>query len=223
MSDQLQQLKIGDAIQVQLAGDRTETRHIVRVIGCQPGVSLLISTPRANGHALLMREGHALTVRLMSGNSVFGFESKVLRVCVAPFAYLHLAYPTELASTVVRKAQRASTNIIASVENANRGADAREPSSVVISDLSVAGASLLAPVPFGAVGDPIMIRLKLTIGGIEKYLALTAIIRGVREREGAGSDNTRQRHGVEFQMLEPDDQLVLHGYVYEQIALGKAI
>jgi c-di-GMP-binding flagellar brake protein YcgR len=223
MSDALAQLKIGDPIQIQLAGDRSETRHIVRVIGGLPGVSLLVSTPRANGHAMLMREGQGLTVRLMSGNSVFGFESKVVRVCVAPFAYLHVAYPTELASTVVRKAQRASTNIIASVENANRIGDAKEPASVVISDLSVAGASLLAPTPFGAVGDPIMVRMKLTVGGIEKYLALAAVIRGVREREGAGSDNTRQRHGVEFQMLEPDDQLVLHGYVYEQIAQGKAI
>jgi len=30
-------------------------------------------------------------------------------------------------------------------------------------------------------------------------------------------------HGVEFQLLDPDDQLVLHGFVYEQIATGKVV
>jgi c-di-GMP-binding flagellar brake protein YcgR len=221
MSDQSLQLKIGDPIQVQLAGDKSETRHMVRVIGCLPGTSLLISTPRAGGQALLVREGHALTVRLLAGNAVFGFESKVLRVCVAPFAYLHVAYPKEFASSVVRKAQRAATHLIASVDNDNRTDGGSEPFPMVISDLSVAGASLVAAAPIGAVGDALMIRTKLVVGGIERYLSIAAVIRGVREREGEAA--ARFRHGVEFQMLDPADQLVLHGYVYEQIALGKAI
>ena len=223
MSDQLLQLKVGDAIQVQLMAEQNETRYMVRVIGYQPGVSLLIGTPRANGNILLMREGQLMTVRLLTGNAVYGFESRVLRACSSPFPYLHVAYPKEFASTVVRKAQRASTHVIASVENPERSGGTKEPVPVVIGDLSVAGASLLAPAPFGEVGDVIMIRTKLTVGGIERYLSLAAMIRGVRVREEAGSDSARYRHGVEFQLLGPDDQLVLHGYVYEQIALGKAI
>jgi hypothetical protein len=67
-----------------------------------------------------------------------------------------------------------------------------------------------------------MIRTKLMVGGIEKYLSIAAVIRGVRDREQA-AENARFRHGVEFQMLDPQEQLMLHGYVYEQIALGKAI
>jgi c-di-GMP-binding flagellar brake protein YcgR len=223
MSDQLLQLKIGDAIQVQLASDQNDTRHMVRVIGAQPGVSLLIATPRVHGSTLLLREGQLMTIRLLTGNAVYGFETRVLRVCTSPFPYLHVAYPKEFASTVVRKAQRASTHVIASVENADRGGAGEEPFSVVIGDLSVAGASLLAPAAIGAVGDSLMIRTRLTVGGIEKYLSLSAVIRGVRVRDEPGAEAVRYRHGVEFQMLGPDDQLVLHGYVYEQIALGKAI
>ena len=49
MSDQLLQLKVGDAIQVQLPADQGEVRAMVRVIGYLPGVSFLIGTPRANG------------------------------------------------------------------------------------------------------------------------------------------------------------------------------
>ena len=223
MSDQLLQLKVGDVIQVQLMATQNEARSMARVIGYLPGVSLLIGTPRNNGSTMQIREGQPLTLRLLTGNTVYGFESRVLRVCNLPFAYLHVAYPKEFASVVVRKAQRASTNIIASVDNTDRAGDTKEPASVVISDLSVAGASLLAPQPVGQVGDAILIRTKLQVGGMERYLALAAIIRGIRPQEEQGANGMRHRHGIEFQMLDPDDQLVLHGYVYEQIALGKAI
>jgi len=223
MSDQLLQLKVGDAIQVQLSAEQGDARSMVRVIGYLPGVSFLIGTPRTNGNTLLMREGQQLTLRVLTGNTVYGFESRVLRVCNLPFPYLHVAYPKEFASAVVRKAQRASTNIIASVDNPDQTTSTKEPYAVVISDLSVAGASLEAPQPVGQVGDVIMIRTKLAAAGSERYLSLAGVIRGIRPHEGPGGDGTRYRHGVEFQMLAPDDQLVLHGYVYEQIALGKAI
>lgn len=223
MSDQLLQLKVGDVIQVQLSAEQSDARSMARVIGYQPGTSLLIGTPRSNGSTLRVREGQLLTLRLLTGNTVYGFESSVLRVCNLPFPYLHVAYPREFASAVVRKAQRASTNVIASVDNPDQANSTKEPFSVVISDLSVAGASLEAPQPVGSVGDVIMLRTKLAAGGTERYLSLAGVIRGVRAHEEPGGDSARYRHGVEFQMLAPDDQLVLHGFVYEQIALGKAI
>jgi len=223
MSDQLLQLKVGDVIQVQLSAEQNDARSMARVIGYLPGVSLLIGTPRSNGSTLLMREGQLLILRLLTGNTVYGFESRVLRVCNLPFPYLHVAYPREFASAVVRKAQRASTNIIASVDNPERASSTKEPFPVVISDLSVAGASLLGSQPVGDVGDAVMIRTKLVVGGIERYLSLAAVIRGIRPLEEQGGESARYRNGVEFQMLDPDDQLVLHGFVYEQIALGKAI
>lgn len=220
MADEILNLKVGDSIQVNLHSDQNDTRYIVRLIGYLPGVSMLIGTPRANGNTLLMREGQQMTIRLLTGSTVYGFESRVMRVCNTPFPYLHVAFPKEFASTVVRKAQRASTNIIASVENSERGG--KEPQPAVISDLSTAGASLMASAPLGEVGDCIMIRTKLVIGGIEKYLSLAAMIRAVRQREDEAT-GVRHRHGVEFQLLGPEEQLVLHGYVYEQIASGKAI
>jgi c-di-GMP-binding flagellar brake protein YcgR len=223
MTDQLLKLQVGDSVQVQLfTTEPNETRYIVRVLGFQPGVSLLIHTPRAKGNALLLREGQLMTVRLLTGNTVYGFESRILRVCLSPFPYLHVAYPKEFESLVVRKAQRARTTIIASVENADRPGDNKEPFPAIIADLSTAGAMLSASMRMGEPGDSIMIRAKFVVGGIEKYLSVAAVIRGVREREGEDG-GTRYHHGVEFQMLEPDEQLVLHGYVYEQIALGKAI
>jgi c-di-GMP-binding flagellar brake protein YcgR len=224
MSDEILKLQTGDNIQVQLVADQNDTRYMVKVIGYEPNVSLLVSAPRANGLPVLLRDGQMLTVRLLTGNTVYGFESQVLRICRLPFSYLHLSYPRSFESMVVRKAQRASTNIIASVENSNRASENSEPFSAKISDLSIAGAMLEAQMPMGEVGDAIMIRAKLQVAGLEKYLALAAIVRAVRMREAsAAGGKTQYHHGVEFQMLDPNDQLVLHGFVYEQIATGKAI
>ena len=125
MSDQLLQLKVGDVIQVQLSAEQSDTRSMARVIGYVPGTSLLIGTPRSNGSILRVREGQPLTLRLLTGSTVYGFESSVLRVCNLPFPYLHVAYPKEFASAVVRKAQRASTNIIASVDNPDQAGAAK--------------------------------------------------------------------------------------------------
>jgi hypothetical protein len=69
-----------------------------------------------------------------------------------------------------------------------------------------------------------MIRAKVQVAGLDKYLVLAAIVRAVRVREAAEpGGKTLYLHGVEFQMIGPEDQLVLHGFVYEQIATGKAI
>jgi c-di-GMP-binding flagellar brake protein YcgR len=224
MTDEILKLKTGDNVQVQLSADQNDTRYMVRVIGYEPNVSLLVSTPRANGLPLLVRDGQAVTVRLLTGNTVYGFESQVLRICRLPFPYLHLSYPRSFESLVVRKAQRASANIIASVENCSRATDSAEPFSARISDLSVAGAMLEASMPMGEVGDAIMIRAKVQVAGMDKYLVLAAIVRALRVREAAEpGGKTLYLHGVEFQMIGPEDQLVLHGFVYEQIATGKAI
>jgi c-di-GMP-binding flagellar brake protein YcgR len=224
MADEILKLKTGDNIQIQLVADQNDTRYMVRVIGYEPNVSLLVSAPRANGLPLLVRDGQQLTVRLLTGNTVYGFESQILRICRLPFPYLHLSYPRSFESMVVRKAQRASANIIASVENSNRATEGSEPFSAKISDLSVAGAMLEATTPMGEVGDAIMIRAKLQVAGQEKYLALAALVRAVRVREATEPGGKMlYLHGVEFQMLDPDDQLVLHGFVYAQIATGKAI
>jgi c-di-GMP-binding flagellar brake protein YcgR len=223
MTDEILKLKTGDNIQVQLVADQNDTRYMVRVIGYEPNVSLLVSTPRANGLPLLLRDGQLVTVRLLTGNTVYGFESQVLRICRLPFPYLHLSYPRTFESMVVRKAQRASTNIIASVENCTRVTEGSAPFSAKICDLSVAGAMLEASTQMGEAGDAIMIRAKVQVAGLDKYLVLAAMVRAVRVREAAApGSKTLYHHGVEFQMIDPEDQLVLHGFVYEQIATGKA-
>jgi len=136
MAEQEFKLQPGDTLQLTLYGD--ETRHFVKVIGYLTGQSLLISTPRIKGQAMLLREGQAVTVRLLSGGTVYAFETQILRASLTPYPYLHLVYPKEFESTVVRKAQRASAHVIASIENTH--SDQPQPQPALIADMSTAGA-----------------------------------------------------------------------------------
>ena len=214
MAKQEFKLQPGDALQLTLFGD--STRHFVKVIGYLPGQSLLISTPRVKGQAMLLHEGQLVTVRLLSGGTVYAFKTQILRASLTPYPHLHLVYPKEFESTVVRKAQRTSAHLIASVENTH--SDQSQPLLAIIANMSTAGAMLESECPLGKAGDNIVINVNLMVGNIERYVSVGASIRNVREK--AGDPPPVVQHGVELQLLSSEEQLVLHGFIYEQIANG---
>ncbi len=217
MADQEFKLQPGDTLQLTLFGD--DTRHLVKVIGYLAGQSLLISTPRVKGQAMLLREGQLVTVRLLSGGTVYAFETQIMRASLTPYPYLHLVYPKAFESTVVRKAQRTSAHVIASVENTH--SDQPQPHAAVIADMSTAGAMLESKQAFGKAGDDVVINVKLVVGNIERYVSVNALIRNVREK-ATDEPHPVIQHGVEFQLLSTEEQLILHGFVYEQIVQGNS-
>jgi c-di-GMP-binding flagellar brake protein YcgR len=210
----------GDVVQMQLANN-DESRYFVKVIGYLPGQSLLVTTPTLKGVPMALREGQFVTVRLLSKNTVYAFESSVVKVTIVPYPYLHLNYPSSIESQVVRNAQRAVANIICSVENPNIRVENQQGLPAIIANLSSTGALLESRRAIGTVGENVVVNVKLTVAKIEKYLSIAAVIRNVREKPH--SETRILQHGVEFQLLSAEDQLLLHGFVYEQIALGKAI
>ena len=111
MSEKKLKFSVGDVLQLQCTRDQEEDRYYVKVIGFLEHKSLMVTTPRYEGAPMLFREGHQFVVRLLSGNSVYGFETSVLRTSLHPYPYLHLAYPAELAHLIVRKAHRAKTDM----------------------------------------------------------------------------------------------------------------
>jgi c-di-GMP-binding flagellar brake protein YcgR len=206
-----------DVLQLQFFGD--EARHLVRVIGYAVGQSVLVTTPRVKGAPMLLREGQPVTVRLMSGNTVYAFETQIVKAYMVPFPYVHLGYPKEFESMVVRKAQRATVHIIVAVENTQHSGPDHAKHPAIIADLSTSGALMESKEVLGKAGEAIVISTKLAVASIEKYVEIPALIRNIREKKVG--DRLVYQHGVEFQLLQPDHQLVLHGFVYEQIAQGK--
>ncbi len=211
-------LNSGDALQLQFypqtASDR-EARYYVRVIGYLSGKSIIATAPVLDGKLMLLQEGQQFTVRLISGNSVQAFMTSLLKKTTAPYPYIHLSYPEELESKTIRKAQRVNTNIIASVQNLEPGKELIKTTSARLNDLSSAGALILSKDELGDVGDMLSISVKLIVAEHDEYLNISAIIRRCLDKTDVDDKN---RYGVEFQIADEREKLVIHGYVYEQIA-----
>ncbi len=215
-------LQVGDAVQIQLFSDQNNTRYLVKVIGYVPGLSLIVHTPRARGNPLLLRESQLLLLRLLSGNMVYAFETDILRVCTRPYPYLHLAYPRDFEQATIRKAYRASVQVFASLANDTlaSGPQGRVPG--VIIDLSVAGALIRVDQACGEIGDNLTVSVKLLVAGSEKYIHIPAVIRRIRSEQHPDKPGQRVYcHGVEFILVESEEQLVLHGFVFEQLAMQR--
>jgi c-di-GMP-binding flagellar brake protein YcgR len=209
-------LQVGATLQLQFADDERKERRYVRLIGYLPAQSIIVTTPRAEGKVMLIREGQLFTVRLLAGNAVYAFTATVMRVHTRPYPYLHLSYPKKIESIVLRKAHRVATKLIVVVENENPDKAAGKAKSAVIRDISTAGAQLTASESLGELGETISIAVRVEVGGVEQYLTLPAIIRRkfIEKPEEKPNEET---YGVEFQFVEDNDRLILHGFVYERL------
>ncbi|NOZ11834.1 MAG: flagellar brake protein [Gammaproteobacteria bacterium] len=209
---------VGDALQLQCTRGQEEDRYYVKVIGFLEHRSLIVTTPRLDGVPMSFREGHLFVSRLLSGNSVYGFETSVLRTSLHPYPYLHLAYPAKSAHLIVRKAHRAQTDIIVSVTNEDSAGGYTENQSARIRDISTAGIAVSSLQALGKVDDLVTVNIKLTVAGIEEYQVLPAVIRNCIASPDPELDDPQEfRYGLEFQLLEDQQTLVLHGFVNEQL------
>lgn len=207
------QLNVGEMLQLVFAADDQQRKHATKVIGYLPGKSLIVTTPRIDGNLMLVREGQPVVVRILSGNSVYAFNTQVLATCLKPFAYIHLTYPAEIESIVVRKSLRVSTELETSVTRvAVEDPKGNVTAQGMIIDISTSGAMLLADTPLGQAGDLLTMTLRIPVAGVLKYLKISSMIRTVRV-----NNDGKYLHGVEFQLLEEMDNILLHGFVYEQL------
>jgi len=221
MTNETLALEIGDTLQMQFLTSVGDERHYVKVMGYAVDKSVLVVAPRVNGRYLEVREGEKIVARLMVGNDVVGFSGKVLRVCSNPYRYLHLSYPKDMQAITVRKALRVNISMIASVrsslENGGFDRDALAQ-SVTIEDLSTTGALFTSPDILGDVGDNISITMRINVAGSDDNIMIPAIIRNVRETEVIAGEEEIFYHGVELKLSERKDSVLLHAFVYEQIA-----
>lgn len=211
------QFNVGDIVQITFAADDSQRKHPTRVIGYVPGKSLLVTTPRIDGKVMLVREGQPVVARMLSRNSVYAFSTQILATSLKPYAYLHLTYPQEIETAIVRKALRVATDLESNISCVS----ADDPKGNVqtkgrIRDLSTAGASVMVDRSVGAPGDILTLTLRIPVAGVQKYLKISGVIRSCRELP-PDEGGAQWQHGVEFQLLEEMDNILLHGFVYEQL------
>jgi hypothetical protein len=211
----LAQLKpqIGERVRLETRSPRG--RYSVQLIGLREGASVIVSAPRTSGTPLLLNEGAPVTLRLMAGNWICAFDTRLLKIQTTPYHHWHLAYPTRIDAQRVRQHTRVPVNLAVAVD-----IDDLEPAAVdypmtaCCTDIHLAGACIEAPRLLARVGQKIFITARIAVAGIDHVLLVPALVRNVHESE-SGSFSVIS-HGVEFVDLEEETQLILAGFVYQQ-------
>ena len=218
MTDTVKTLQIGDVLQLQFAPpSENQDRFAATLVGYLPGQSLIITTPRKQGNPIIVREGQAFTVRMLHGSNVFGFVARVLCASAKPYPHLHLAYPADVESAVVRNAPRVATEIQAIVNIASSEREAEDQRPVLISDISSTGARVMDSQKLGEVGTSIQVTHPLMVCGGQDLLKVMGVIRNIREvTQDDGS--SLFVHGIEYRGLTRFQELLLCAYVLGSIA-----
>jgi len=220
MAEDLLNLSVGSPLQLQAADKPDAPRFQVRTIGYLPGGSLVVGTPVMNGRLVIVRPGQYFRVRMLRGETVLGFEAQVLQVYNSPYPHIHLAYPREIESIVVRNARRVNAGVQAMARNIAKGDDAR-PEPVTLADLSKTGAKVVADRPLGAVGDHLNLSFELDVAGRLEKLTLLGAIRNLAVRDRHNIEDG-YNHGVQFGTVNRFQQVLLHGWVLQRMTEEEA-
>jgi c-di-GMP-binding flagellar brake protein YcgR len=190
-------------------------RPSVKFIGQLPPVSLIVTAPTQDGKLMLVREGQVFVVRCFTRDMASAFTSRVLRVCTAPYPYLHLAYPERREEVIVRNSRRIRVLLAATAVAERVGATWSIPMAAIVSDISATGAMLETAERLGPPGTKLKINFHLPIEGLgEQSVNVDAAVRSVYEE---GGTEERNRYGVEFSQVDPSAQLILRTFVYEHL------
>jgi c-di-GMP-binding flagellar brake protein YcgR len=206
-------LLIGDLVNLQTqSGDAIE-RYSVRLLGMCKGRSVLVTTPMVDGKYLLMREGQSFILRAFSGKSAYAFSTQILKSVNVPYPYLHLAYPRDVRSLVVRRGARAEVKLICAITSCD-GIPLQTAGSLI--NLSVGGALMLVKQPPGQKGQQLSIKFKAIVTGIEALLELKTIIRAVNF-DPSGESDTPYQIGLQFVDLAAEESIPLMAFVYQEL------
>lgn len=212
-------LSVGESIQLQNPVDGSKERIFVKLIGYREGKSIVVTSPKVGGVIIQVQKGHKFIARLFSVKTVYAFNVTVLDEKRSPYPYIHLTYPHQVESVVVRSAQRVGIELIVSVQNEDPDKTLDEAASAKMTDISTGGSKLTTTSAIGEIGDDISIAAKFKVGGVEQYVQILATIRRTDFYE-ASDENSKDLfvYGLEFRFVEETDRLVLHAFVYEQMS-----
>ncbi|WP_027853950.1 flagellar brake protein [Marinobacterium litorale] len=205
--------RVGERVRLEARSSRG--RFNVQLIGYRQSGSVVVTAPRQSGSAVVLSEGAVLTARMMAGNWVCSFDTRLIKVQAQPYPHWHLAFPEQVDARRLRTHTRVPVNLAVSVdlddsEMGMMGA----PVSAWCSDIHIEGACIEAPKLLAKIGQKIFVTARVSVAGIDHVVLAPAVVRKLHELE-SGAFNVIA-HGVEFVELEEDTRLILAGFVYQQ-------
>ena len=202
-------LQVGDRLEFQLTPSAMHPRLFTHLIGYEPEQSVLVRTPFQNNLPVNVHEGVQVVIRAFSGTRAFAFLSQVQRMCIAPFLYLHLAYPSEIQYLEIRKNERLPLRLLAET----RARDTWRPAMLL--DLGMGGSLVESTHQLGQPGETVELRISFPVEPIlgEIQISVAATILHVEPYHAADALPT-YRHGVEFRDLGKGDSVMLQNFLF---------
>ena len=209
------QLHAGERLQLELVTDSSRNQYYTTLIGFVPGHSVLIRTPLVQNLPIPLPEGAAVLIRAFSGRHAFTLESRIDRVCRAPYPYMHLSYPARVQQTLIRGALRVRVALPGIVFKPDEQAD-ETPHAVVLS-----GAQLETELSLGETGEKVRLAFRFVVqpNNYEVKLTTSAQIQSVRKIRKGKSLEELFSHGVSFNKLHATEGLLLQSYI-QQVLLS---
>ena len=162
--------------------------------------------------------GDQYMTRCLSGTSVFGFTTDVIKIAIDPYAYLHLSYPSEVQTVGVRQSERVKVSIPVAVRSASG-----ETYTGTILDLSPTGAQLTSSSAAGQVGDKMTLTFDADFAAVTNKLESVAVVKSARAQAGKSATGEKQQlYGVQFEGHSEQQRLFLYGFVYEQLVARRS-
>lgn len=205
-------MSIGDVLQLQDYSAERQ-RHYVKLMGYLNKKSVLVSHPMNDDKLMFVKKGESFLVRGFSGTKTYEFSTDVINVCLAPYPYLHLSFPTQISTVSMRGALRIKIRLVCSVKLK----DAERPITASIDDMSITGARVLSKLPLGQLGDEIELSFRIPLDGIEQLLVVPAIIRNQNQDNEASNGEPAMVTGVEFCQSEGNERNSLQYFIYKNL------
>lgn len=207
-------LQVGEPVRVEIRAPRV--KYTAKLLGYAENGGVMISAPPPkNGVPTLINEGNLASLRLISGNRICNFTSKILKQYDQPFSYWLLEYPATIELRQIREHSRIPVNLSCSVDDYDEMAESDGlPANGLCVDISREGVCLQLPYALGSVGDRFYLTTRLQIGDIDQVLLVPVELRNMHNSPAESSSVLN--HGFKFLDLDEDTRLIITAFVYQQ-------
>ncbi len=202
--------RIGERVEFQLTPTRLQPRLYTHVIGYEPGEGLLIRTPLQNNLPANLHEGQEVVIRGFTGTRAYAYTTRVQRICIMPFLYLHLDLPKEMQCVEVRKSQRKPVRLLGEAKTDEEG----QWQPVMLLDLGLGGALVESGHSLGEEGEELDLRFTIPVELLEQDIELNTAS-GLLHVQSHRRDDGPQtyRHRLKFQDLGKGERVLLQNFL----------
>ena len=210
-------LQVEDRLEIVLEESVDKTPHFATLIGYARDDALVLRSPLVNGLPLPMREDEQVLVRVFSGLKAYSFIAVVVRVAFSPFPHIYLSFPSIVNGIEIRKSMRVKVEIKAVVSGPPDPVPVQTEGH--ITNISVMGAQLVAPIGIGAKGDHIKVSFSF-LAEPEQHpvnMALEALVQSVKLPKAEEGHDNLAHYGLAFQRVAWDQAVLIQNLVYRQL------